>query len=138
MMVWKIIFLFQGCILRFYVNLSGCIIFTMVRGQFRSNNNQNQSMSLLAKAVEGDMHQTVQETGEVVGTLADVAVGRAHRKWEFLEKGDMDKDGEDATANDMYILSRFKNGVIAFRVFGWVLGTYGVVHYIVYIYIYIK
>jgi len=28
-------------------------------------------------AVEGDMHQTVQETGEVVGTLADVAVGKS-------------------------------------------------------------
>ena len=25
MMVWKMIFLFQGCILRFHVNLSGCI-----------------------------------------------------------------------------------------------------------------
>jgi len=27
MMVWKMIFLFQGCILRFHVNLPGCIYF---------------------------------------------------------------------------------------------------------------
>ena len=26
MMVWKMIFLFQGCILRFHVNLPGCTI----------------------------------------------------------------------------------------------------------------
>ena len=25
MMVWKMIFLFQGCILRFHVNLPGCV-----------------------------------------------------------------------------------------------------------------